>query len=236
MVGGKVGGKNKIYQKTKSYPQDIKQKHYKIDTLKGLIFKMKVSNILTDTEIKKATPKDKKYYLNDGDGLRLKVTPKNQKIWCFRFNMNNKSYETTFKSYPTVSLKDVRIKRNEYKSLILQGINPVHHFREINQQKILDDNSNLQNIFNEWLETEKTKSGLKQWEWKKLRIQKDFIEPIGKSKNIKDIKIEDVKRVLSIKSKNAPVTADKLYPYIKGIFSYAKANDYIQVNILSFKG
>ena len=233
MVGGKVGGKNKIYQKTKSYPQDIKQKHYKIDTLKGLIFKMKVSNILTDTEIKKATPKDKKYYLNDGDGLRLKVTPTNQKIWCFRFNMNNKSYETTFKSYPTVSLKDVRTKRNEYKSLILQGINPVHHFREINQQKILDDNSNLQNIFNEWLETEKTKSGLKQWEWKKLRIQKDFIEPIGKSKNIKDIKIEDVKRVLSIKSKNAPVTADKLYPYIKGIFSYAKANDYIQVNILS---
>ena len=27
---------------------------------------MIVSNILTDTEIKKATPRDKKYYLNDG--------------------------------------------------------------------------------------------------------------------------------------------------------------------------
>ncbi len=194
---------------------------------------MIVSNILTDTEIKKATPKDKKYYLNDGLGLRLKVTPNNEKIWCFRFNMNNKSYETTFKSYPSVSLQEARKKRTEYRKLIDDKINPINHFKELNQKKILDNNSNLQNIFNEWLETEKTKSGLKQWEWKKLRIQKDFIEPIGENKNIKDIKIEDVKRVLSNKSKNAPVTAEKLYPYIKGIFSYAKSNGYIQVNILS---
>ena len=194
---------------------------------------MIVINILTDVKIKKALPKDKKYYLNDGLGLRLKVTPQNQKIWCFRFNLNNKSYETTFQSYPLVSLATAREKRDIYRTLLNDGINPINHFRELNQKKILDTNSNLQNIFNEWLETEKSKSGLKQWEWKKLRIQKDFIEPIGKSKSIKDIKIEDIKRVLSIKSQTAPVTADKLYPYIKGIFSYAKSNDYIQVNILS---
>ena len=148
---------------------------------------MIVSNILTDKEIKNATPRDKKYYLNDGLGLRLKVTPNNQKIWCFRFKLNNKSYETTFQSYPLVSLKIAREKRNDYRALLVDGINPINHFRELNQKKILEDNSNLQNIFNEWLETERTKSGLKQYEWKKLRLTKDFINPIGKNKNIKDI-------------------------------------------------
>lgn len=233
MSGGKSGGKNQIYQNFKSYPHPINYNPYKIGTIKGLIYKMIVSNILTDVEIKKATPRDKKYYLNDGLGLRLKVTPNNQKIWCFRFKLHNKSYETTFQSYPLVSLKVAREKRNEYRALLVDGINPINHFRELNQKKILEDNSNLQNIFNEWLETERTKSGLKQYEWKKLRLTKDFINPIGKNKNIKDIKIDDIKKVLSNKSKTAPVTADKLFSYIKGIFSYAKANNYIQINILS---
>jgi len=85
MSGGKSGGKNQIYQNFKSYPHPINCNPYKIETIKGLIDKMIVSNILTDFKVKNATPRDKKYYLNDGLGLRLKVTPNNQKIWCFRF-------------------------------------------------------------------------------------------------------------------------------------------------------
>jgi len=194
---------------------------------------MIVTNILTDVEIKKATPREKKYYLNDGMGLRLKVTPNNQKIWCFRFKLNNKSFETTFKSYPLVSLKVAREKRDIYRNLLNDGINPINHFREINQKQILEDNSNLQNIFNEWLETEKSKSNISQWNWKKLRLQKDIIDSIGKNKNIKDIKIDDIKKALTKKSQTAPNTADKLFSYVKGIFSYAKSNEYVQINILS---
>ena len=75
---------------------------------------MKKLNILTDKTIKANKPKDKKYYLNDGDGLYLLITPNNYKIWVFRFMLNNKRYETTFKSYPSVSLKKAREKRAEY--------------------------------------------------------------------------------------------------------------------------
>lgn len=41
---------------------------------------MKKLNILTDKTIKANKPKDKKYYLNDGDGLYLLITPNNYKI------------------------------------------------------------------------------------------------------------------------------------------------------------
>lgn len=194
---------------------------------------MIVTNILTDVKIRKALPRDKKYYLSDGLGLRLKVTPDNKKIWCFRFKLNNKSFETTFKSYPSISLATAREKRDIYRALLNNGINPINHFRELAQKQILEDNSNLQNVFNEWLETERSKSNTAQWNWKKTRIQKDIINQLGKNRSIKDIKIDDVKKALTKKSQIAPSTADKLFSYVKGIFSYAKANEYIEMNILS---
>ena len=133
---------------------------------------MKKLNILTDKTIKANKPKDKKYYLNDGDGLYLLITPNNYKIWVFRFMLNSKRYETTFKNYPSVSLSEARKKKDDYRKLINDKINPIHHFRELNKKQIIEDNSNLQNVFNEWLENQKANSGLIQFEWKKQRIYK----------------------------------------------------------------
>ena len=218
----------------------------KFDPFKELLEKLKQNQIEikaaekdkqnqnTDLEIKNAKVKDdgRNNYLNFGAGLYLLISEK-YKNWIFRYTFEKKRFTTSFGSYPKVSLVGAKNRRDVYNQILGTGINPKAFFDNLKEKEILEDNSNLQNIFNEWLDTEKSKTGLKQWEWKKLRIQKDFIEQIGANKNIKDIKIEDVKRVLSDKSKNAPVTAEKLYPYIKGIFSYAKSNGYIQVNILS---
>ena len=217
----------------------------KFDPFKELLEKLKQNQIeikaaekdkqnqITDLKIKNAKAKeDGSNSLNFGAGLYLLISEK-YKNWIFRYTFEKKRFTTSFGSYPKVSLVEAKNHRDVYNQILGTGINPKAFFDNLKEKEFLEDNSNLQNIFNEWLDTEKSKTGLKQYEWKKLRIQKDFIEQIGENKNIKDIKIEDVKRVLSDKSKNAPVTAEKLYPYIKGIFSYAKSNGYIQVNILS---
>ena len=218
----------------------------KFDPFKELLEKLKQNQIEiktaekdkqnqnTDLEIKNAKVKDdgRNNYLNFGAGLYLLISEK-YKNWIFRYTFEKKRFTTSFGSYPKVTLIAAKNQRDVYNQILGTGINPKAFFDNLKEKEILEDNSSLKAIFKEWLDTEKSKTGLKQWEWKKLRIQKDFIEQIGANKNIKDIKIEDVKRVLSDKSKNAPVTAEKLYPYIKGIFSYAKSNGYIQVNILS---
>ena len=79
---------------------------------------------------------------------------------------------------------------------------------------------------------EKSKSGLAQYQWKKTRIENDILPFIG-NKKIKDIKIQDVTNVLIEKNKTAPVTASKLFGYLKSIYSYAKTKGYIEVNLLS---
>ncbi len=40
---------------------------------------------LTDTEIRKAKPKEKEYPLSDGNGLILRVKPNGSKIWLFNY-------------------------------------------------------------------------------------------------------------------------------------------------------
>ena len=61
--------------------------------------------ILQDIQIKKAKPQEKEYFLNDGGGLRLLVKENGSKVWQFRYTLNGQRKKTSFKTYPTVTLK-----------------------------------------------------------------------------------------------------------------------------------
>ena len=102
--------------------------------------------LLQDIQIRKAKGQDNIYYLNDGGGLRLKITPTNSKIWEFRYTFNGKSRKTTFKTYPTVTLKEARIKRQEYQTLINSGSDPINHIKQIKEENIFDKNGMFINI------------------------------------------------------------------------------------------
>jgi len=47
-------------------------------------------NSLKNIHIKQAKSKENPYYLFDGLGLYLEVTPNNAKIWKFRYTFNKK--------------------------------------------------------------------------------------------------------------------------------------------------
>lgn len=54
-------------------------------------------NQLQDIQVKQAKPKEKTYYLNDGLGLYLEITPDNYKKWIFRYTHNSKRKKHHFK-------------------------------------------------------------------------------------------------------------------------------------------
>ena len=74
--------------------------------------------LLQDIQIKKAKPQEKDYFLNDGGGLRILIKSNGNKIWEYRYTINDKRKKTTFKTYPIVSLIEARTKRQEYQTLI----------------------------------------------------------------------------------------------------------------------
>ena len=74
------------------------------------------------------------------------------------------------------------------------------------------------NIFYNWWENEENRSAKAQHEWKKVRFENDVIPHIG-NKKIKDIKIQDIVETLINKSKTSPETANRLFSYLKSIYS-----------------
>ncbi len=79
---------------------------------------------LTDTAIKAFKPESKPKKYADGQGLHLLVQPAGAKLWCFRYRFGGKEKMLSFGSYPEVSLKVARQRRDEARELLAQDIDP----------------------------------------------------------------------------------------------------------------
>lgn len=79
---------------------------------------------LTNTAAKNAKSKDKAYKLYDSEGLFLFVPTSGKKVWRFKYRFNKKEKLLVIGKYPSISLKDARTKRDEYHSLLSEGLDP----------------------------------------------------------------------------------------------------------------
>lgn len=118
---------------------------------------------LTDNKVKILKPRDKEYKVADGDWLYIKIKPSGLKSWELRYNLNGKQSSKSLGRYPVVTLKEARIKRDEYQKMIAEGIKPrdaekkkiimtfevlmgeYHKHRDDLSEKYLADNTNLLN-------------------------------------------------------------------------------------------
>jgi hypothetical protein len=96
-----------------------------------------ITSSLTDTKIKAAKPADKAYTMADGNGLQLLVKPNGSKLWEVRYTVNGKAKRTSIGNYPTISLKDARLKRDDFKQLAANGIDPVQKKNKRNKKSDL---------------------------------------------------------------------------------------------------
>jgi len=82
---------------------------------------------LTNTAIKKAKPEAKARKLYDERGLFLLINPKGGKWWRFKYQFDGKEKQLSLGTYPDVSLKDARERRDEARKQVAAGINPSEH-------------------------------------------------------------------------------------------------------------
>lgn len=89
-------------------------------------------NMLSDARIKAAKPAEKEYTLSDGEGLQLRVTPKDSKLWVFKYYRPHDKKRTNlgFGTYPEVSVAAARQLKKEARALLAQGIDPKLHKEE----------------------------------------------------------------------------------------------------------
>jgi hypothetical protein len=85
-------------------------------------------NILKAEQVKSLTYSNEeknKNSLNDGGGLRIAVKKDNTKVWKFIYTLNGIRKDTSFGTFPKVTLAGARIKAKEFRDLIENNIDPL---------------------------------------------------------------------------------------------------------------
>ena len=106
-------------------------------------------NILTDKEVKALnfSIDGNKNSLNDGAGLRIVVKHDNTKVWKFIYTFQGMRKDTTFGTFPKVTLTEARKKAKEFRKLIGNDIDPLENKKsKSNYKKNLKSKNNIKFI------------------------------------------------------------------------------------------
>ncbi|MDC0948293.1 integrase arm-type DNA-binding domain-containing protein [Gammaproteobacteria bacterium] len=119
----------------------------------------RIAKPLTNTQIQHSKPKEKIYYLSDGEGLQLRITPTGSKSWLFNYYKPYSKKRTTmsFGTFPAVSLAQARTRRNDAKELLADNIDPKEHRDAEELIKQSAEQDTLERIAAQWLEVKRAK-------------------------------------------------------------------------------
>ena len=183
---------------------------------------------LTELEIKKAEIKDKDYNLSDGDGLYFVVRRNGSKFFRLDFRYGGKRLSMSLGTYPKVSLKEAREKKDEAKKLLGQNINPISEKKIKKASEYLT----LGIVINEWLEL-RAKSSSEATITQNRRMLNNFTNWLG-NVAIKDVKRIDIINILEkIQNKGVIETAHRLLSLMNKIYMFAVTKGYIEHNIIA---
>ena len=114
---------------------------------------------LTDTEIKRAKPSEKLYFLYDNDGLQLRISPSSSKTWLFRYRrpVTLKTNNLKLGTYPALSLSAARKMTQRYHEQLALGIDPQKWLEDENAAKQLALSSTLEKQAREWFKVKFSK-------------------------------------------------------------------------------
>jgi len=199
----------------------------------------KLATPLTDRQIKTAKPtQDKKVpKLSDGGGLYIQIESKKNKIskiWRLNYRFEKKQQTYTIGAYPLVSLSEARIKREELKKMIADGINPSQEKKKAKQIAKVQQEK-VENTFKKIaLEWHKNYIGevSENHHHKLLRMLELHILPYIGNLPIDEIKpLDIINRIETIKQKDGKEeTARRVYTLINKIYKYAVTYQYVEYN------
>lgn len=120
----------------------------------------RVPKPLNDAQIRKAKPKEKEYSLPDGDGLFVRIVPTGSKLWVFNYRhpITKKRSNLGLGGYPNLALIEARAIREEFRSLLANGIDPKAHRQAQQTAKLAEINNTFKAVADEWFKYRSTRA------------------------------------------------------------------------------
>lgn len=196
----------------------------------------RVTTPLTATKIKEAKPKEKDYKLFDGGGLFLFVSKSGGKHWKLKYRFNNKEKTYAIGPYPAITLSKARIKKEELKILIADGIDP-NDKKKQEKEKIKAVEIKKENTFykvsQKWLKSYASHV-TENYHTKLGKALDNYIYPYIKNKAIDEItRLELIDIMEKLKERELLETARRTMMLLNKIFKYAVTHELTPHNIVA---
>lgn len=176
---------------------------------------------LTDKTIRNYKPSDKTYKRYDEAGLFIQVTPAGGKWWRFKYRFDGKEKLLSLGTYPDVTLKAAREKRDEARKLLAEGVDPAENRKAVNQSKQSNAANTFEVLSREWTilhMADKSESH----QQRTLRRLEVYLFPWIGSKPIADITAPEILNCIRrIQNQNKLETAHRTLQSAGQVFRYA---------------
>lgn len=175
--------------------------------------------MLTDAQVRKIKPLDRKKRYSDEKGLYLEVTPSSGRFWRLKYRFNGRESTLTIGSYPEISLAQARRARDEARIQLYNNIDP----NAVKNQRLqqMDESTLFKSLAMEWMEDRK--AVIKETTYlRDLSVfEKDLFPALG-DMPIDQIKGKDVLACAKkIEERGAQEMAKRSIPLAGRIFRFA---------------
>ncbi|MGB9154433.1 MAG: integrase arm-type DNA-binding domain-containing protein [Alphaproteobacteria bacterium] len=106
---------------------------------------------LTDTAIRRAKARQKPYKMFDSGGLFLLIMPNGGKWWRFKYRFHNKEKLLSLGTYPDISLKDARDRRDQERKKLADQIDPAVNRKAVKAAWADSEANSFEVVAREWI-------------------------------------------------------------------------------------
>ena len=189
---------------------------------------------LTDRQIQNAKAIEKDLFLNDDHGLYLRARPSGNKIWLYRYKLDNKQKWLELGIYPTLSLSSARLEAQKAKAQRKEGEDPASTKSQLKASRIAENarlkaRISVTELFDRWERLELCNHKNKGVEIRRM-FEKDVLPTIG-TIPVEDVKKANISKVVdTILERGVDRTARMILALMRQMFRFAQDRDIIEVD------
>lgn len=178
---------------------------------------------LTDPTVRNAKPTGKTRKLFDGGGLYLEVAPSGGKWWRLKYRFAGKEKRLSLGTYPQVSLKEARERRDGARKLLVDGIDPSAHRKAKKATQVELATNTFEAIGREWIGRHLSKKSIAHRDKVTRRLEREVFPYLGK-RPISEITAPEILAVVRrVEARNHLETAHRALQHIGQVIRYAVA-------------
>lgn len=186
----------------------------------------RLTDPLTDTQIRATKATDKPLKLFDGSGLFLLVTPEGGRRWRLKYRFDGKEKLLALGTYPELTLAAARKAAAAAREQIAQGADPSEQKRKDKDAKKLAAANTFEVVARAWMEHRRSTVEPAQHDKTLARFESDVLPWLGK-KSITKIDAPAIMSVLKrVDSRGARYTAHRVRSEISRVFRYGIVQGY----------